>query len=263
MKQLNHLCEVFDLIEIPTILNTVGESIIVADTAFNICWFNKSAHHLLKRVGPSVHIHNPDKFIGMNLSRFHGEKQRRILEEGQLPYEAHIKLFNRFSANIYVDAIVNKEGTHVGYILTWKDVTEFEDIIQGNTKALQSLYTPIIETTMDCAILVALTGIVTEDRIQHTKDAILVECAKRQAEYVLFDFTGIQEEVDDTVVYHLDQIACALRIMGSEAIFVGLKENIVIQFITKGLTIKVKTFQSFKQGMQFVFEQKGYELRQK
>lgn len=253
----------FNSIDIPTILNTVGESIIVADTDFHICWFNKSAHHLLKRVGPSVHIHNPEEFIGLNLSRFHGQKQRQILEEGPLPHEANIKLFNKFSANIYVDEIKNKEGIRVGYILTWKDVTEFEDKIQGSTKALKSLYTPIIDTTMDCAIMVALTGVITEDRMQHIKDSILIGCAKKQAEYVLFDFTGIQEEVEDSVVYHLDQVACALRIMGSEAIFVGLKENLVTQFITNGLTINVKTFQSFKQGMFYVFDQKGYELKQK
>lgn len=252
--------EMFQELQLLKLLDSIGESLIFADNNQDIKWINNPAREILAKVGPYMNLHSPDDFIGLNLASFHGERQQEILKKGVFPHTAKIKLFNRFSAKIVVDQVLNDNNERTGFILTWNDVSDFEQELQNQQAMLKSLYTPIIGTAIDSVLLVALTGSLTEERMQYTKDAILIACVERKAEYILFDFTGIVDEVDEVVVYHLDQIAEALKLMGSEAIFVGLNANFVQQMIRKGLNIRVKTCQSFKQGVQYVWKKKGYKL---
>ncbi|WP_078380377.1 STAS domain-containing protein [Sutcliffiella halmapala] len=252
--------EMFKDVHLLKLLDSIGESIIFADDKQYIRWINSSAKEILSKIGPYLNIHTPEEFIGVNLSKFHGPRQDAILAKGIFPHNAQIKLFSRFSAKIIVDQVLNEKNEPTGYILTWKDVTDFEEELQNQQKILKSLYTPIIGTAIDSVLLVALTGLLTEERMQYTKDSILLACAQKKAEYIIFDFTGIVNDVDEVIVFHLDQIAEALKLMGSEAIFVGLNAQFVQQMIRKGLSIRVKTCQSFKQGVQYVWKKKGYQL---
>lgn len=252
--------DMFKDLNVFRLLDSIGESLIFADENQHIRWMNGAAKELLSKIGPYVKIHDPEEFIGVNLSKFHGPRQDVILEGETFPHTAQIKLFNRFSAKIVVDRIFSETGEFSGYILTWKDVSDYQNELEVQQNMLKSLYTPIIGTAIDSVLLVALTGLLTEERMQYTKDAILIACAEKKAEYVIFDFTGIVDDIDEVVVYHLDQIAEALRIMGSEAIFVGLNAQFVQQMIRKGLKVRVKTCQSFKQGVQYVWAKMGYKL---
>ncbi|WP_230501563.1 STAS domain-containing protein [Sutcliffiella rhizosphaerae] len=253
----------FENIQVIKLLDSIGESLIFADKELYITWFNKPAQDLLQLIGPYVGIQQPEEFIGKSLSQFHGQKQHDILMGEVFPHSANIKLFNRFSARIVVDRVLNNDGEFTGFVLTWKDVTDYQKELSSHREMLKSLYTPIIETALESAILVALTGNLTEERIQYSKDAILVACGEKKAEYIIFDFTGIAKDIDDMVAFHLDQLADALKLMGSEAIFVGLNPIIIQNMIEKGLNIRVKTFQSFRQGIAYVWEKKGYELVKK
>ncbi|WP_223699853.1 STAS domain-containing protein [Sutcliffiella deserti] len=252
--------EMFKEMNVIKLLDSIGESLIFADKNQDIRWFNQPARELLTTIGPYVKMDNPDDFIGINLSLFHGPRQTKIIEEGNFPHKAQIKLFNRFTANIVVDMVHNNTGNLTGYILTWKDVTDFEQELLYQQTQLKSLYTPIIGTAIDSVLLVAMTGILSEERMQYTKDAILMACAERKAEYIIFDFTGIVDDFGEAVVFHLDQVAEALKLMGSEAVFVGLNVQFVQEMVKKGLTMQVKTFQSFKQGIQYIWKEKGYKL---
>lgn len=252
--------EMFKGLNVLRLLDSIGESLIFADENQIIRWMNVSAKELLTKIGPFVKINDPKDFIGVNLSMFHGPRQNGILAGETFPHTAHIKLFNRFSAKIVVDKVFSEAGDFSGYVLTWKDVSDFQQELEVQQNMLKSLYTPIIGTAIDSVLLVALTGLLTEERMQYTKDAILIACAEKKAEYVIFDFTGIVDDIDDVVVFHLDQIAEALRLMGSEAIFVGLNSQFVQQMIRKGLKVRVKTCQSFKQGVNYVWSKMGYKL---
>lgn len=252
--------EIFKDLNVLRLLDSIGESLIYADKNQYIRWMNGTAKKLLARIGPFVKIEDPEDFIGQNLSMFHGPRQNEILTNGKFPHAAQIRLFNRFSAKIVVDKVYNESGEFAGYILTWKDVSDYQQELEIQQNMLKSLYTPIIGTAIDSVLLVALTGLLTEERMQYTKDAILIACAEKKAEYVIFDFTGIVDGIEEVAVFHLDQIAEALRLMGSEAIFVGLNAQFVQQMIRKGLNVRVKTCQSFKQGIHYVWSKMGYKL---
>lgn len=243
------------------LLNSIGEGLIFADNDFNIIWFNDTARRILEKIGPYVGMEDPQDFIGYNIQKFHGERQQNILANGPFPHSGQIKLFNRYTAQIVVDRLRDHENQETGFILTWRDVTEYENVIEEGKALLEEMYTPIIGTALDSALLIALTGTLTEDRMENMKEKILQETSKRHADYIIFDFTGIGETFEETISFHLNQIVEALRMMGTESIFVGLNPKLVQHITLNGIALNVRTFQSFKQGIQFIWKEKGYQLQ--
>ncbi|TWI59332.1 PAS domain-containing sensor histidine kinase [Halalkalibacter nanhaiisediminis] len=121
-----------------SILNTIGENIFITDTNYNIVWINDYAEGLIKKIGEFINIYSKDELIGKNISSFHpenGKKQMKILKEGPFPYESTINLFNRFTANLVINRLIIA-GELKGYILTWKDVTEYEQKVTDTLLAL-------------------------------------------------------------------------------------------------------------------------------
>ncbi|MDQ0859193.1 hypothetical protein [Bacillus sp. V2I10] len=49
--------------------------------------------------------------------------------------------------------------------------------------------------------------------------------------------------------------------MGAESIFVGLNPKLVQHITLYSFALKVRTFQSFKQGIHFIWKEKGYQLQ--
>lgn len=243
-----------------SLLDRIGEGLIFADDEYRIIWINHAAKEILSKVGPLAGMADPEAFIGFDIRHFHGKKQNDILQNGPFPHSAQIRLFNRFTAKIVVDKLTNLQGEQTGFVLTWRDVTEYENVIEEGKALLEEMYTPIIGTALDSALLIALTGTLTEERMEKMKEKILREAAERRAEYMIFDFTGISETFDETIAFHLNQIAEGLRLIGTESIFAGMNPKLVQHIIHQGYILNVKTFQSFKQGIFYIWKEKGYAL---
>lgn len=160
-----------------------------------------------------------------------------------------------------MDKLSNLQGEQTGFVLTWRDVTEYEDVIEEGKALLEEMYTPIIGTALDSALLIALTGTLTEERMEKMKEKILKEAAERRAEYMIFDFTGISETFDETIAFHLNQIAEGLRLMGTVSIFAGMNPKLVQHITHQGYILNVKTFQSFKQGIFISGKKKGTHFK--
>ncbi|KZZ84203.1 STAS domain-containing protein [Bacillus sp. SJS] len=238
------------------LLNRVGESLILTDDELNISWFNECAGDLLNTVAPHMNLEDADSFLGMNLKSFHRADQIRIIEHGPLPYTSTIHLFQTFSAHIVVDRLPESRG----YILTWKDVTDYENELLSGRKLMEELYTPIIGTMIDHTFLAAITGFLSEQRIEHMTGKLLSFAGANQAEYILFDFSEMYSVPDEAVIDKLEQLVQALNLMGTEAICVGLKPGMARQMISRGYGLSIKAFPSFKQGMGYVLKNLGYTL---
>ncbi|MBS2969236.1 STAS domain-containing protein [Metabacillus sp. KIGAM252] len=238
------------------LLNRVGESLILTDDELNISWFNECARDLLNTVAPHINLADANSFLGVNLKSFHRADQIRIIEHGPLPYTSTIHLFQTFSAHIVVDRLPESRG----YILTWKDVTDYEKELLSGRKLMEELYTPIIGTMLDHTFLAAITGFLSEHRIEHMTEKILSFAGANQAEYMLFDFSEMYSVPDEAVIDKLEQLVQALNLMGTEAICVGLKPDMARQMISRGYGLSIKAFPSFKQGISYVWEKLGYTL---
>ncbi|WML48925.1 STAS domain-containing protein [Neobacillus sp. PS3-34] len=147
------------------------------------------------------------------------------MEHGPFPHFANITLFKTYSANIVVDQLIGDDGERIGYILTWKDVTEYEKKIQETKKQIQELDTPIIPLALDTSILIPVLGTLSKDRLHFMEEKVLTYCSKHEIEFILFDFSGIADELNSEIAFHLQQIHEALVLMGVEPIYIGIGRN--------------------------------------
>ncbi|WP_026693147.1 STAS domain-containing protein [Peribacillus kribbensis] len=242
------------------VLDKIDENIFIADSEFQLVWVNKKAKSLLEVVGPYVQISDPEHFIGMNITHFHSERQNRILEEGPFPHRAQVTLFNRFKANIQVDLIQNGEDKRAGFILTWNDVTEYEEAIQEGKELLDEIDTPIIKTVLDSVSLVPIMGKMTEERMESMQKKILFYCPENQITTMIFDFSSFQHSLDPFEVTGLANLVRALKLMGVDPIFVGINARMAQSMTQKQLCFGVPTFNSFRQGMGYLMDKNGYKI---
>lgn len=250
----------FSNVDTVHLLDKIKENILIADEQYKIVFINQSAKQLLAEIGPYVGISEPDDFLGVNIQQFHSPEQQQILIDGQLPHSATITLFNKFSAQIVVERLHNQDGGNSGFILTWKDVTEFEETIQENIKQIQVLDMPVIPLSVDAAVLVPIMGKLTEDRLSLMEEKVLSHVASSQNEYVIFDFTGVLDELDAASAFRLQQAVNALKLMGTKAIYVGIRPEMAKSIVLDGLQVDVPTFNSFVDGIRYVWKKTGYRL---
>ncbi|GAM12999.1 STAS domain-containing protein [Mesobacillus selenatarsenatis] len=250
----------FSAINTHQLLNKINENILIANEDYEIVFINDSAMKLLAQIGPYVGINDPAEFIGRNLGEFHGSRQQNILAGGNFPHSASITLFNKFSAEIMVDRLTNNEGIESGFILTWKDVTEFEETLEENRKQLHILDMPVIPLSVDSAVLVPVMGKLTEERLELLGEKILSHSAQQGNQYVIFDFTGVSDELDAPIAFRLQQVINALKLMGVQSIYVGIRPEMAKSIVLNGLLVDVPTFNTFVHGIRYVWKETGFQL---
>jgi len=239
-------------------LNAIGENIFIADSNFNIVWINKFADGLIKKLGKFLPIQSSEDLIGKNIDMFHRtpSKQKGILT-GELPHITKINLFEKYTASIVVDSFELSNGD-IGYILTWKDVTEYEK----DKQLIDMLSTTVIETTIEGVLLVPVTGTLSVERIEKMTATILKEAHDKIASNILIDFTGMSGNINSAVAYQLDILSKSLSLIGVNVVFVGFPVEVVRTIVTSGIQLKVKTYGNFKQAITAIFKDKGYTLKQ-
>lgn len=250
----------FQSVDAVHLLNKIYENIIITDTDFKIVFLNQSARQLLTKIGPFSEISNPDDILNKDLHQLEGFRQQTILSKGNYPHTARITFSSEFSAYIHVDTLKNQDGDNLGYILTWKDVTEFEKTLEENRKQLQILDMPIIPLSVDTAVLVPIMGKLTEDRLELLENKVLAHCAEKQNEYVIFDFTGVSEELDTASGFRLQQVVNSLKLMGVQSIYVGIRPEMARSIVLDGIQVNVPSYSSFVQGIRHVWKETGYKL---
>lgn len=250
----------FNTIDTMQLLDKINENILIADEQFNIVFINQSGKQLMAKIGPYVGFNEPENIIGLNAEQFLGPRQLKIMTVGKFPHSAKFTLFNKFTVQIVVDRLSNFEGSNNSYILTWKDVTEFEETLAESRKQIQVLDMPVIPLSVDAAVLVPIMGKLTEDRLALMEDKVLTHCGQHNNEYVIFDFTGVSDELDGISAFRLQQIINALKLMGVKSIYVGIHPEMARSIVLNGLRIGVPTYNSFVQGIRHVWKATGYEL---
>ncbi|WP_210365784.1 STAS domain-containing protein [Bacillus sp. REN3] len=250
----------FDTVNTVHLLDKIQENIFIADNKANIVFINECAKELLTKIGPYVGIDSPEGFIGRNLDLFAEKQQQRRIAEGPFPKTVNATLFNTFSAEVTVDRLTDMDNAPNGYILTWKDVTEFEEILLESKKQIQVLDMPAIPLSVDTAFLVPVMGKLTAERLSLMEEKVLAHCAAKQNEYVIFDFTGVSEELDAACTSKLQETINALKLMGTNSIFVGIRPEMAKSMVLDGLRINVPTFNTFVHGIRHIWKETGYQL---
>ncbi|MCA0989338.1 STAS domain-containing protein [Guptibacillus algicola] len=252
----------FEKNETVRVLNSIGDSIFICDTSFNIAWFNEQARALLESIIDYLPVDSPSDLIGKSIHDFHKNPihQTTILLH-QLPYQSTITLFDKFAANIVISEYKDEHEEKQGYILVWRDVTEKQKEMDENRKLIDEYSNAILPTVLDNAILIPLIGTLTVRRSEKLIGNVLDYCAKTNTDYVLIDFSGLTNLSDRSANTVFETMTKSLKLMGIHVVYVGITSRIVKWIIDLDLDSSVPTFATFRQGIHDVMKSEGFILK--
>lgn len=247
-----------------SLLNAIGENLFVCDENLQIIMLNDYSNRLINRLRPYTGLVSKNDYIGKSLFEFYpaeGNGFKEAFKTGLFPFDVKSVLYQKLIAEI----TVNKWKTHLEktiYIVTWKDITDYEEKLLKGYALLEELYAPVIQTILDNVILMPITGTLTRERLDKIMEIALFESAKRQADYLIMDFTGMTNLSDNSIAMDLETICRSLDLIGTNVIYSGLTANFVKQIIAQGSSIPTETFATFRQAIRYACKKNGYTLVQ-
>lgn len=236
-------------------LDHIGETIIIADTSYNIKWMNSEACRLLTEVAPLYGITDCAEMIGMNMDLFHRmpEHQRKVMGDLKDVHRARINIRNEFVTDIVVTPIKNDEDIIEGYIVMLMDVTTQAEEQQRAEKLIKELSIPILHI-WDKTIALPLIGEFDKSRSDQLIATVLTECADKGIEYVLVDLSGITE-FENQVRYQIQMMADSLSLIGTSCILVGISPQLAMSIVQ--LESSIPTFSSAYSGLHYIMEKQN------
>ncbi|MFX3673745.1 MAG: STAS domain-containing protein [Paenisporosarcina sp.] len=209
-------------------LNSIGETIIIADKQFYIRWMNRNASDLLTFIAPLYQLENSQAFIGLNMDFFHQrpEHQQRVMININDNHRTRINIRNRFVADIVVTPIKNDANEMEGYVVMLMDVTTKAEEEKKKEMLIKELSIPILHV-WENTIALPLIGEFDTERANLLITSVLMECSSSRVEYVLIDFSGLQT-FEHEVQFHIQKLYDCLKLIGAKCILVGIKPNLAI-----------------------------------
>ncbi|MGI2328749.1 STAS domain-containing protein [Planococcus sp. YIM B11945] len=233
-------------------LDCIGETILIADTSYNICWMNTEACRLLSEVVPLYGINDCRELIGMSMDEFHKEPEHQIQLMNQLEnvHRARINIRGEYIADIVITPIKNAEQAIEGYIVMLMDVTTQAEELKHNEKLIRQLSIPILNI-WDKTIALPLIGEFDKHRSDQLIATVLMECSKKNIEHVLVDLGGITE-FENQIRYQIQMLTDSLKLIGTDCILVGISPKLAISMVS--LESNVKTFSSAHEGLKYIID---------
>ncbi|WP_233785986.1 STAS domain-containing protein [Planococcus halotolerans] len=231
-------------------LDHIGETIMIADTSYNIRWMNSEACRLLTEVSPLYGIESCEEMIGMNMDLFHRmpEHQKKVMGELKDVHRARINIRNEFVTDIVITPIDGEEGGIDGYIIMLMDVTTQAEEKERTEKLIKELSIPMLHI-WDKTLALPLIGEFDKARSDQLTATVLTECAEKSIEYVLLDLSGITE-FENQVRYQIQMMADSLSLIGTSCILVGISPQLAMSIVQ--LESNIPTFSSANSGLHYI-----------
>lgn len=133
------------------------------------------------------------------------------------------------------------------------EVEEQQRIIRAQEQLLGQLAVPVIQIWKGI-LLVPLIGEITAGRGLQVMESLLVAITQQRAQFVLLDITGMTV-VDAKVAGYLVQAVKSTRLLGCQAIMVGISAGVAQQFVRLSLDFSALTSMStLQQGLEWAIE---------
>ncbi|MGR9047313.1 STAS domain-containing protein [Halobacillus faecis] len=233
-------------------LNSIGESILLADLNYDLVWMNDEAKNLFTEIAPLLGYKSADELIGENMDKLHANPLERRDLKGRLDkkYQVRINVKNRFVADTVITPMKNTEGETSYYTIMLMDVTTKAEEEERKDHLIESLSIPILKV-WDHAVAVPLIGDLDEKRVDHLISSLLKKCTEGDILYALIDLSGIHK-FNDQFSRHLKQLNQSLQLVGTECLVVGITPKLALsfQYFGKGL----KTFKNTYAGLRYIIQ---------
>ena len=118
-----------DLESAQATLDCVQANIFVADPQLNVIYMNPKAAQTMQTVGPEVQKIfgvGPGQLLGGSIHRFHQDPRRVediLRNPARLPHSAAFG-FGGVTLDTRINSIVKPDGTLIGYVVSWEEVSE-------------------------------------------------------------------------------------------------------------------------------------------
>lgn len=234
------------------VLKTIGENIILADSDYQIIWFNPTARNLLSKVGPLFDIPNVDSFIGLKMDHFHQNPsyQKSIMSQLTETHRTRINIKNTYVADIVVNPIKDNKNQDIkGYVVMLMDVTTKAQEEKRKDRLIKELSVPLLEI-WDDIMAVPLIGPLNEDRFDHILTTLLKACQQNQTKYLVIDLTGLTV-LGHVFVHQINKIINCLRIMGTVCHVAGINPELAYR-LSGELNLDVSAFLSTKEALRHI-----------
>ncbi|WP_088007403.1 STAS domain-containing protein [Indiicoccus explosivorum] len=233
-------------------LDSIGETIIVADNDYIIRWINTEACRLLEEIAPLYGLSGCEDMIGRDGFFHENERhQRRLMETLKKPHRNRIVIKNKFVTDIVITPIRNREREEAdGYIVMLLDVTVQAEEEVRKEELIRELSTPIVNV-WNRTIALPLIGEFDANRFDGLVTTVLTECVSQRHEYVLVDLSGMRHS-DETLRHCIQKLADALRLIGAHCYLTGISAELAVSFASSG--VDAKTFATVQAGLERIMQ---------
>ncbi|PYZ93571.1 hypothetical protein CR194_10430 [Salipaludibacillus keqinensis] len=248
------------------VLNSLTDNVFLADPELRLIWMNEAAEELMKDFYELFSITSAAELLGRRVSDLHPSHSsyHHVMAKGDIfPHETRIKLFDKYIANIVVNKLTDDQGQLLGYILFWQDITKQEEARDLDQKLIDELSTPILPSVLQNTLFVPLLGTFNEKRIDHLTHKLLQEVLKNNADYIVFDMSGMVVIDNEDIAERLYQVVETVTLMGAKVFFAGFLKEHVKKFVKFNTKYKLSTFPHYRQAIQHVMSLEGYEIVRK
>jgi rsbT co-antagonist protein RsbR len=136
---------------------------------------------------------------------------------------------------------------------------QFAAVTAQQRQTITELQTPVIQV-WDRILALPITGSLDTARTQEMNEALLQKIIETGAEIVIIDLTAVPI-VDTAVAKHLLETVTAARLLGAEAMLVGMAPRIAITLVHLGIDLAgIITRGTLAQGLALAFEYLDLEV---
>lgn len=122
-------------------------------------------------------------------------------------------------------------------------------VIEGQQREILALAAPILEVGPG-ALAVPLIGALDARRADEIMGRLLTEVSAREARFVLFDMTSV-EEVDPAMAEHFVKLVSAVKLMGAEGLVTGIRARVAQVMVNLGVDLgSVRLLPTLRQGIE-------------
>lgn len=135
--------------------------------------------------------------------------------------------------------------------------TKLQEVVEAQQQTIKELQTPIIPVWRG-VLMAPLMGSFDSMRMHELQEGLLETISSYKPRFVLLDLSGLAH-VDTNIVGELVKLIGAIRLLGTEAMLVGIKPNVAQQLTRIGARLEgIPTFATLEQGLRAALRELGF-----
>lgn len=145
-----------------------------------------------------------------------------------------------------------------------EEITKLESLVHEKTKELEELVSklssPIIPV-LDGIVVIPLLGKYEDKRAEELVEKVLKNIVNYDAEYLVLDVTGLDEDMNDSTVRMIAQLRTGLPLIGLKVIIVGISPKMSRAMVNLGIDMSnVDSFHSLQHGIYHALGEMGRNI---